>query len=407
MKFFKRKTIHDFAKTGNLSRLKVATQKGADLNLKDSFGMTPFHYAVKEENYEIIEFLIAQKADINLSQNERNIACGINGFTPLLFALHYENRELGIFLINAGANINCKSAIGITPLHYAVKSGDIELTNLLIEKKADLNAQKYGVRKNELDDTPLHIASIEGNYKIAEKLLKSGANPNIKGGLGRTPLHNYNKDSRTIKLLIDYGANVNLTDCFGNTPAMETSNSEKLRLLIKAGAKLDILNEKGETALNLATNTNVIKILLEEGMKIEPYALFSILRYQYNSAEAKLSILSLFIEKGANLNIKKGGATILHYLAHVGITDDKQLEQYPNVLELLQVIDVNVQDIHKETALHWAAYNNAVNWAKILVNNNANIFIRNNEKKTALDIAKQEKSIELENFLIEYIQINI
>lgn len=76
MKLFKRKTIHDFAKTGNLSKLKVAIKKGADLNQKDSFGMTPLHYATKEDNYEIIECLITQNVDINISQNERNIACG-------------------------------------------------------------------------------------------------------------------------------------------------------------------------------------------------------------------------------------------------------------------------------------------------------------------------------------------
>ena len=72
-----------------------------------------------------------------------------------------------------------------------------------------------------------------------------------------------------------------------------------------------------------------------------------------------------------------------------------------------ELIDVTVQDaFYIETVLHWAAYNNALCRAEILLNNNANIFIKNNKNKTALDIAKLEISIEEESFFRDFIQSN-
>ena len=65
----------------------------------------------------------------------------------------------------------------------AVRSGDPELVDLLIKKRADVN------HKSEMGETALHIASY---YEVATRILRSlitaGADPNNMNNEGYTPL---------------------------------------------------------------------------------------------------------------------------------------------------------------------------------------------------------------------------
>ena len=125
-------------------------------------------------------------------------------------------------------------------LHSAVKLGNMELVEKLINEKADINAS------NQNKENPLHIAIKQGRSKrIVSLLLQNGSDFNAKDSNGLSPFH--------------------LAAHIGNTAI--------IRILLKHNAPIDDLtnNPNRETALHLASRTGhieTIKYLLENGADI-------------------------------------------------------------------------------------------------------------------------------------------
>ena len=78
----------------------------------------------------------------------------------------------------------------------------------------------------------MHTSSFYGNHELVEKLLncididQKSLNPNIRDYRGATPLHR-SHHLGIMKLLIDYGAEVNAGDLDGNSPLHVKSYGEK------------------------------------------------------------------------------------------------------------------------------------------------------------------------------------
>lgn len=78
--------------------------------------------------------------------------------------------------LSQGAYINTRDPFtGIPAIKWAVIKGDSQITELLIERGADIDAVRY---KNM--PTALYIASSHGNIEIVEMLIEAGADINIK-----------------------------------------------------------------------------------------------------------------------------------------------------------------------------------------------------------------------------------
>ena len=73
---------------------------------------------------------------------------------------------------------------GLTALHLAVREGQTDVVNALLEAKADINHQTPADKT-----TPLLLATINGHYDLAKLLLERGADPNIASDAGATPLY--------------------------------------------------------------------------------------------------------------------------------------------------------------------------------------------------------------------------
>jgi len=63
------------AQDGNIEAVKQAIADGADVNAKNTSGMTPLHWAANRGHEEVAELLISKGADVN--------AKDIGGYTPL------------------------------------------------------------------------------------------------------------------------------------------------------------------------------------------------------------------------------------------------------------------------------------------------------------------------------------
>lgn len=75
-------------------------------------------------------------------------------------------------------------ASGATPLHLAVLCDQRDVADLLITRRANLNAKA----KDEHGGTPLHWAAVLGRIAIARRLIEAGADVNSKDNHGFTPL---------------------------------------------------------------------------------------------------------------------------------------------------------------------------------------------------------------------------
>ncbi|KAK1573550.1 ankyrin repeat-containing domain protein [Colletotrichum navitas] len=122
---------------------------------------TPLHLAAKEGHLPVVEIL-SEDRSVNIN------AVDAQGRTPLFLACRDTHVLVVRFLLRKGANPNLQDVYGMTALHCATKTGDLELSGW----------------------TPLHLAAQDSNEGAFKVLLRHGANPELEDIHGLTP-HDY------------------------------------------------------------------------------------------------------------------------------------------------------------------------------------------------------------------------
>ena len=211
---------------------------------------------------KMAEKLIALGADVNGIINSKDE-------TPLY---HVKTKEMAQYLKKKGAKfysneqgeVFTKKHEQTTPLHTCES---LEVAQFLIEsyklKPQDLN------RKNESGQSALHVFMWRG-FDIAKLLVNKGADVNCQAKDNRTPLHMC-AETELAKLLIKHGANVNAIDNWGRTP-LTTSHPEIINRLIKSGADLNLkmgANQRTALSYHIEKRTSeCARLLIEAGAEI-------------------------------------------------------------------------------------------------------------------------------------------
>ncbi|KAK7483237.1 hypothetical protein BaRGS_00025530, partial [Batillaria attramentaria] len=117
---------------GKLEPVKVLRKHGARYDLFDNGGCAPIHWAVDGNNVKLIEWMAEDGADLNLTDK------GHGRWTPLIRCANlHGNRDLALALMMCGADIHSTDCSGSTALHHAVMRKHFELTQLLLQRRAD------------------------------------------------------------------------------------------------------------------------------------------------------------------------------------------------------------------------------------------------------------------------------
>jgi uncharacterized protein len=155
-------------------------------------------------------------------------------------------------LLEQKSDVNAPQADGATAIQWAAYKDDLETADLLITAGANVNTP------NREGATPLYLACINGSAAMIGRLLKAGADPNERGPQGETLLmlaaRNGNVDA--IQLLLDQKADVNAKDKLRGTTALmwaaEQAHPAAVQLLIEHGA--DVLASSNPDTRNAKNN---------------------------------------------------------------------------------------------------------------------------------------------------------
>lgn len=133
-------------------------------------------------------------------------------------------------LVRQGADVNVRDWDGDTALHNAVMVCRVDCIKLLIKLGADMEL-KDDIKPNDYKDpwkegyTPLFLALVNSSLKSLKCLIEHGADINTKNNKGITPLYY-------------------LVKCFNGV--------EDVRYFVENGADVTDKNGKDQTALDLA-----------------------------------------------------------------------------------------------------------------------------------------------------------
>ncbi|KAF8788245.1 Glutamate receptor 1 like protein [Argiope bruennichi] len=233
--------LHAAVQKGDWNTVFKLIEKNADVNVVDSKGRSPLHYAALNGSIDIAKYLLKKGVMYD--------AKSLVGETPLTLATDSRMRNLLISVKNLFKNakkgnemniadqaelINVKDRNGYSLLHFAVNNSAKRAVQELLD--VGCNPICFSLKGN----TPLHIAVSKGQIDIAEILLKSVA----------------------LKDLSDF-LNAKTTEK-GNSAlhvAAKNNNVDMVKCLLKFGASYDIENKDGETPIQLSSSRSVCDLL--------------------------------------------------------------------------------------------------------------------------------------------------
>jgi len=151
----------DAAHNDCVDEVKKLVQMGANINYISAnpqhiLWPTVLHNAILHNNMELIRFLVANGADVNISPNR----CS----TPLHWAISSRSLQLVTYLLDNGAAPNGVSYWETTPLGVAVVINSMEIVTILIIRGAEIT------KKNAFGASPLDIAAKMGHTEMLEFL---------------------------------------------------------------------------------------------------------------------------------------------------------------------------------------------------------------------------------------------
>jgi|CZKS01.1.fsa_nt_gi ankyrin repeat protein len=177
-------------------------------------------------------------------------------------------------LLSVGFNPN-QPVHGYTPLWFAIQSNRADVVDLLLAGHADPNALVMtgeGLSQYGGNAAPLKLAVLNGNQRLALKLISAGARVDAKGPSGRTALFGAVTDVHLdlIRLLIDNGADVNVRDTEGASPldeAVWNGSLDSVAILLAHGARLnEPETQTGAAPINEAAfmgRTKIVQYLVQ------------------------------------------------------------------------------------------------------------------------------------------------
>ncbi|XP_024910864.1 ankyrin repeat and protein kinase domain-containing protein 1 [Cynoglossus semilaevis] len=151
--------MHLAALRGHEGTVAQLEKQGGSVNTAGENGWTPLHLACYQNKPEVVEKLLAARADPNISEESE-------GWTPLHVACMSVSLPCVLHLITHKADVNAVNLGKATPLHIAARHGCAPIVKALLLNGADKR------REDSTGFTALSVAQSCGNWEIVQLLLE-------------------------------------------------------------------------------------------------------------------------------------------------------------------------------------------------------------------------------------------
>ena len=202
--YLRETALHAAVRGGHLSVIEsLLNENQSATNCTNSAGRRPLHEAVRPNNYNTLEALVALGTNTSVqcdtkiassTQFEQSLPYKVAqdhcpcGFSPLHIAAMFGYHSIAELLIKYGANVNAGDCSGSTPLHIASCHGFPSLVTLLVKNGADIDAASLN------GSTPLHSATVCYAKATFRPLFEFDCDYYASDNNGMTALHYVVKD---------------------------------------------------------------------------------------------------------------------------------------------------------------------------------------------------------------------
>ena len=369
--------LHSAAYYEDLEMVLVLLDYGANVMAQDKDGWDPVHLALCWGRVELVRIFTENPAS--------EIAQGKDRWTPLPRAPFREYIGVAQSLFNHGVDVTAQDRRRLTPLHLA-SGGYVKLALILLEHSTVATDQHW---LGWTPVTPLHSASSAEHVELTHILLERGADVNARDKDNCTPLHWASQQGHpeVVHVLVEHGVDADARDGDNCSPlhwASQLGHSEVARLLLEHGIDVNAWDHSDWTPLHGASQNghlDIVQFLLDQGANAHASDQGGWTPLQWPSYNGDLEIVRVLPEHGADANTRDNSNwTPLHGASQLGHREVVQV-----LLE--HGADANPRDDSNQTPLHLASRAGHVTVVQLLVESNANINARNNEGRNPLEEA--------------------
>jgi ankyrin repeat protein len=421
--------------------------KGYQKDMLNNFGETPLHRAAQLGKIGPIDVLLARGADIAAKVNQHylndanllilathcrqpdavrvflNHGISVNTYDPkyLTFPLHLAastDTKLTQLLLDYGAKVDFPGKSPsfpetvMTSLHFAVFNAHVfegarERVNLLLDRCANINMKSVAT-----ENTPLHMAILGGHEDLMVLLLQRRADIELRNKVGKSAVQlirekgffSSNRDSLPPEILIKLEQMPDLHY------AVWSRNHARVFRLLEEGSDIEQKDQDGSTVweycvsgANVALAEKLVNYMDEHqlpnrkeiGNTVFEAALKSMTAFDYTDHktwESAVKICQLLLkyrkEFDHNMEFAKARSPVCEYNKTYLIWASEQ-GRISEVQFLLDCeADINAADRFGRTAVHYAVGNRDDDMIQLLVENGADLQLKDQHGRTPLDAAE-------------------
>eukprot|EP00128_Syssomonas_multiformis_P011314 Colp12_sorted_trinity150504_noHs@9009 len=137
-----RLSFHEAAATGYLPIVKDYIKRGEDYKQRDENGWTPLMWAVRKNNYHVVDALL------NVKERDKDLyvnMCDEDGYTALMLAVEQGMVDVVQLLLSNRALLSFQNKFGYTALSLAYLHGFEDIAQLLVQR-SEVLSDAMGVR---------------------------------------------------------------------------------------------------------------------------------------------------------------------------------------------------------------------------------------------------------------------